>query len=143
MTIADLISYIKANRNKGRGEAFGWTDDELIPYIHWADTFRYLFVASDENGFTGVAVMYPITKPAEGEQVELMNFKAIVPISEESTSDLCIMDFINTTFEGKKDLAIQLMDRYPNWDSQEKWALRNGVIKKLPNKYINLNLSII
>jgi hypothetical protein len=33
MTLGDLIFYIKANRNKGRVEAFGWTDDELVAYI--------------------------------------------------------------------------------------------------------------
>ena len=138
MTLGDLISYIKANRNKGRGEAFGWTDDELVTYIHWADTFNYLFVESNENGFAGVAVMYPVAKLTDGEPQELMTFKANIPVSEEGTADLCVMDFIATTPEAKKNLVIQLQDRYPNWESQEKLALRFGVVKKLSNKYINL-----
>lgn len=138
MTLGDLISYIKANRNKGRGEAFGWTDDELIAYIHWADTFNYLFVESDENGFTGVAVMYPIAKKEKQEHEDLLTFKDIIPATAEQSNDLCVMDFIATTPEAKKSLVIQLQDRYPNWEGQEKLALRFGVIKKLSNKYINL-----
>lgn len=138
MTLGDLISYIKANRYKGRGEAFGWTDDELVAYIHWADTFNYLFVESDENGFTGVAVMYPISKKTEQEHEDLLTFKDIIPASSEQDNDLCVMDFIATTTEAKKSLVIQLQERYPNWKSQEKLALRFGIIKKLSNKYINL-----
>ena len=138
MTLGDLISYIKANRYKGRGEAFGWTDDELVAYIHWADTFNYLFVESNENGFTGVAVMYPISKKTEQEHEDLLTFKDIIPASSEQDNDLCVMDFIATTTEAKKSLVIQLQERYPNWKSQEKLALRFGIIKKLSNKYINL-----
>ena len=138
MTLGDLISYIKANRNKGRGEAFGWTDDELTTYLHWADTFQYLFVESDKNGFTGVAVMYPIAKPLANEEPELMTFKANIPLSKEGTAALCIMDFVASTPKAKKSLVIQLQDRYPNWEKQEKLALRLGEVKKLSNKYINL-----
>jgi len=145
MTLGHLISYIKANRNKGRGEAFDWTDDELITYIHWADTFRYLFVVSDENGFAGCTVMYPVTKPVDGEPQELMTFKANIPQSEENTADLCIMDFVASNTEAKKNLVIQLKERYPNWSNQDKWTLRlerpfSGfhTAKKLSNKYINL-----
>jgi hypothetical protein len=97
MTLGDLTNFIKANRDKGRGEAFGWTDDELITYLHWADTFQYLFVESDENGFTGVAVMYPLAKPADGEQAELMTFKANIPLSEEGTAALCIICLLYTS----------------------------------------------
>jgi len=138
MTLGDLISYIKANRNKGRGEAFGWTDDELVAYIHWADTFNYLFVESDENGFTGVAVMYPVAKKDKQKHEDLLTFNDIIPASAEKSNDLCVMDFIATTQEAKKSLVIQLQERYPNWESQEKLALRFGIIKKLSNKYINL-----
>ena len=138
MTLGDLISYIKTNRNKGRGEAFGWSDDELIAYIHWADTFNYLFVESDENGFNGVAVMYPVAKKPEQQHEDLLTFKDIIPATAEQDNDLCVMDFIATTPEAKKNLVIQLQKRFPNWESQEKLALRFGVIKKLSNKYINL-----
>ena len=138
MTLGDLISYIKANRNKGRGEAFGWTDDELTTYLHWADTFNYLFVESDENGFTGVAVMYPIAKKSEQKHSDLLKFKDIIPASAEQSNDLCVMDFIATTQEAKKSLVNQLKERYPNLRNQEIWALRFGIIKKLSNKYINL-----
>jgi len=138
MTLGDLIDYIKTNRNKGRGEAFGWSDDELITYLHWADTFQYLFVVSDENGFAGCSIMYPVAVPAEGEQAELMTFKANIPLSEEGTAALCIMDFVASTPEAKKSLVTQLKERYPNWEKQEKLALRFGVVKKLSNKYINL-----
>lgn len=138
MLLSELTSYIKANRYKGRGEAFGWTDDELVAYIHWADTFNYLFVESNENGFTGVAVMYPISKKTEQEHEDLLTFKDIIPASSEQDNDLCVMDFIATTTEAKKSLVIQLQERYPNWKSQEKLALRFGIIKKLSNKYINL-----
>ena len=138
MLLSELTSFINANRYKGRGEAFGWTDDELVAYIHWADTFNYLFVESDENGFTGVAVMYPIAKPLADEEPELMTFKANIPLSKEGTAALCIMDFVASTPEAKKSLVTQLQERYPNWEKQEKLALRFGVVKKLSNKYINL-----
>ena len=145
MTLGDLISYIKANRNKGRGEAFSWTDDELITYLHWADTFNYLFVESDENGFTGVAVMYPVVKKEEQDVNDLITFKNIPPVSEENTADLCIMDLVASSPEAKKSLVNQLKERYPNWSNQKKWGLRlerpfTGfhIAKKLSNKYINL-----
>lgn len=138
MTLSDLTSFIKTNRNKGRGEAFGWDDIELQTYIHWADTFRYLFVELDENGFTGVAVMYPIAKRKEQSADDLMTFKDIIPVSEENSSDLCVMDFVAINQEAKKSLVNQLKKRYPKWESQDKWALRFGNIKKLSNNYIKL-----
>jgi hypothetical protein len=138
MVLADLTNFIKANRDKGRGEAFAWDDDELQVYIHWADTFQYLFVELDENGFAGVAVMYPVAKRQEQTADNLMTFKDIIPVSGEKFNDLCVMDFIATTPEAKKSLVIQLKERYPNWQNQDKWALRFGNIKKLSNNYINL-----
>jgi len=145
MTLDDLISYIKTNRNKGRGEAFAWTDDELITYIYWADTFNYLFVESDESGFTGVAVMYPVAKKEEQDVNDLITFKNIIPVSDEKTADLCLMDIIASSPAAMKSLASQLKKRYPNWSNQNKWGLRlerpfSGfhIAKKLSNKYINL-----
>lgn len=135
MLLSELTSFIDANRYKGRGEAFGWTDDELITYLHWADTFQYLFVESDENGFTGVAIMYPLSTSFNGNPDELYNFSNP---QETEQNDLCIMDFISINNKAKKDLVNQLKERYPNWEAQNKWALRFGVPRKITNKYINL-----
>lgn len=146
MLSEELISFIKTNRSKGRGEAFVWTDDELITYLNWAATFNYLFVESEENRITGAAVMYPIAKKEEQTLADLMTFKANIPVSEEGANDLCLMDIVTFSPEATKRLVIQIKERYPNWSNQAKWGMRlerpfnSGFHKvtKISNKYINL-----
>lgn len=135
MTIDSLISFIEQNRFKGRGESFGWSNDDLKLYLHWAAKFNYLFVCIEDNQFTGVAIMYPLSNRFNGEADRLYDFEN----REESDSDdLCIMDFISTTEKSKKDLVSKLKSRYPNWTAQNKWALRFGNPRKISNRYINL-----
>jgi hypothetical protein len=130
-----LIDFIEENRFKGRGESFGWTGDDLKVYLHWAARFNYLFVSIEDNKFTGVAIMYPMSNIYDGDDDKLFDFGNR---NETETDDLCIMDFISTTEKSKKDLVSKLKSRYPNWKAQNKWALRFGEVKKISNRYINL-----
>ena len=135
MLLSDLIDFIKTHRSKGRGESFGWTDEELVAYLQWADSLHYLFVTTDEKDFTGVAVMYPLSKGFDGSPDGLIDFKIAI---DPDNTDLCIMDFIAVNKDAKNELILQLQERYPNWESQDKWALRFGNPVKITNKYINL-----
>lgn len=135
MTIDILINFIEENRFKGRGESFGWSKDDLQLYLHWAARFNYLFVSIDDNKFTGVAIMYPLSNSFNGDGDKLYDFENK---QESESDDLCIMDFISTTEKSKKDLVSKLKSRYPNWEAQNKWALRFGSPRKITNKYINL-----
>ena len=135
MTEDILIAFIEENRHKGRGQSFGWSGDELKMYLHWAARFNYLFVSLEDNKFTGVAIMYPLSKRFDSEADALYDFNNKLETNED---DLCIMDFVSTTEKSKKDLVSKLKKRYPNWESQNKWALRFGEVKKISNRYINL-----
>lgn len=135
MTEEALIAFIEDNRFKGRGESFGWTGDNLKVYLHWAARFNYLFVSIEDNKFTGVAIMYPLSNSYDGDDDKLFDF---MEKNESDTDDLCIMDFISTTEKSKKDLVSKLKSRYPNWKDQNKWALRFGEARKISNRYINL-----
>jgi hypothetical protein len=130
-----LIAFIEDNRFKGRGKSFGWTGDDLKVYLHWAARFNYLFVSIEDNKFTGVAIMYPLSNTYDGDDDKLFDF---MEKNESDTDDLCIMDFISTTEKSKKDLVSKLKLRYPNWKDQNKWSLRFGEAKKISNRYINL-----
>lgn len=135
MNLFDLISFIEQNRCKGRGASFGFEGNQLQVYIQWADKFNFLFVSFEDNKFTGVAVMYPLSTSFNGNPDELFDFSNP---EETDKNDLCIMDFISINDKAKKDLVNQLKERYPNWEAQNKWALRFGVPRKITNKYINL-----
>jgi len=135
MNLADLISFIEENRFKGRGESFGWSGGELQLYLQWADKFNFLFVSVEDDKFTGVAIMYPLCTSFCGDGDKLYDFSNT---EETEHDDLCIMDFISITDKAKKDLVSQLKTRYPNWEAQNKWALRFGSPRKITNKYINL-----
>jgi hypothetical protein len=135
MTEDVLIAFIEENRHKGRGQSFGWNGDELKMYLHWAARFNYLFVSIEDNKFTGVAIMYPLSKRFDSEADALYDFNNKLETNED---DLCIMDFVSTTEKSKKDLVSKLKNRYPNWKAQNKWALRFGEVKKISNRYINL-----
>ena len=135
MTEELLIDFIEENRFKGRGESFGWDADSLKLYLHWAARFNYLFVSIEDNKFTGVAIMYPLSNDFNGDSDKLYDFS---DRQESQLDDLCIMDFVSTTEKSKKDLVSKLKNRYPNWEAQNKWALRFGNPRKITNKYINL-----
>ena len=138
MLLSELTSFINANRNKGRREAFGFEGLELKAYLLWAFSFDYLFVVSDESGITGAGVAYPLAKSYDKDEETLFSFSSPVEKSKESQHELCVMDWVAVDKTARKTLVTQFKTRYPFWESQKKWGLQFGEVKELSNKYINL-----
>ena len=135
MLLTELTSFIDANRNRGRREAFGIKDTKN--YLRWAFMHDYLFVSYDEDRITGVGVAYPIKKPYTGNEEEL-NPSVGVNSQDESNQDICIMDLCAVNSKSRISLVWRFKQRYPNWEKQRKWAVRLDNVVEISNKYINL-----
>jgi len=133
MLLTDLISFIKETHKK-----FPWADGAIGQYLSWAFSKDYLFVESDENGISGMMIAYPLPKAYDGTNESLLPSDIEFNKNSEKWSELCIMDAIFTTVESRKRIVGKFMQRYPNWESQTKWAVRKGKVKQLTNKYITL-----
>lgn len=133
-----IIDFINANKTKGRREAFGFEGDTLKMYLTWAFSFNYLFLVFDNNEIVGVGVAYPLKRPFNGDKFTLFVFNEIVAKEEEHKHELCIMDWVATTEEGRKTLVENFKKRYPYWENQKKWGLQFEEPKQISNKYINL-----
>ena len=138
MLLSELTSFIDANRHKGRREAFGFKGFELKTYLLWAFSFDYLFVVSDKNGIIGAGIAYPLSKPYDGNQETLFSFANPVKKSDENQHELCIMDWLAVSKQGRIGLVNKFKKRFPHWDSVTKLGIQNDNVCVLPNKYINL-----
>jgi hypothetical protein len=135
MLLAELTSFVDANRYKGRREAFGINDTKN--YLRWAFLHDYLFVAFDEGRIAGVGVAYPIGEPYTGDENALNpDFK--VQTVDEPGKDICIMDCCAVNAAGRISLIWKFRQRYPNWENQKKWAVQFDKVVEISNKYINL-----
>lgn len=138
MFLSELKSFIIQHRNKGRREAFGFDGNALTVYLSWALSFDYLFVVSGENGIRGAGIAYPLASPYNGDEETLFSFKDIVPKDEESSKELCIMDWAADSAEARVSLVRKFQQRFPNWENQKKWGLQFGEPKQITNRHINL-----
>lgn len=135
MLLSELASFVDANRYKGRREAFGILDTKN--YLRWAFLHDYLFVSYDEGRIAGVGVAYPIDAPYMGDESALNPDFKVKPI-DEAGKDLCIMDWCALNATGRIGLVWRFKTRYPNWESQKKWAVQFDKVVEISNKYINL-----
>ena len=142
MLLTELKSFIKAHRKKGRREAFGLSIDQDDTYLRWAFCFDYLFVVKNSGKMTGCGVAYPLPKPYGGNVSSLYSFGSPVPRDQEDSKELCIMDWIATDKDSRRDLVNQFKTRFPKWESQKKWGIQFDEVKQLSNKYINYIHSI-
>lgn len=135
MLLSELASFVDANRYKGRREAFGINDTKN--YLRWAFLHDYLFVAYDEGRIAGVGVAYPIATPYTGDESALNPDFKVQP-QDEAGKDLCIMDWCALNASGRISLIWKFRQRYPNWETQKKWAIQFDKVVEISNKYINL-----
>jgi hypothetical protein len=133
-----ITGFIKSKKEFCKNSSvFGFHGRELEIYVKWADFFEYLFVDSDEFGISGVGIAYPVEKKYDGTDDWFFSF--LPPNKEnEENCDICIMDFLSVNKESTNRIIDKFKKRYPNWDNQEKYALRNGVHRKITKKYIEL-----
>jgi hypothetical protein len=135
MLLSELTSFIKANRYKGRREAF--LDNSIENYIRWAFLHDYLFVSYDNDKISGVGVAYPIGSSYDGDESVFYIFERIRAENQDN-KEICIMDMCATTDKGRSSLVSQFKKRYPNWENQRKWAIQFDKVNEISNKYINL-----
>lgn len=135
MLLSELTSFIDANRNRGRREAFGIKDTKN--YLRWAFLHDYLFVSYEDDRIAGVGVAYPIAKPYEGDEDALNPVHGVRP-EDESGREICIMDLCAVNSKSRVGLVWRFKQRYPNWENQRKWAVRLDNVVEISNKYINL-----
>lgn len=135
MLLSELTSFIKANRYKGRREAF--LDNSIENYIRWAFLHDYLFVSYDNDKISGVGVAYPIGSSYDGDESVFYIFERIRAENQDN-KEICIMDMCATTDKGRSNLVSQFKKRYPNWENQRKWAIQFDKVNEISNKYINL-----
>jgi hypothetical protein len=130
-----VIDFINANRTT---KSFGFEGNHLKMYLTWAFSFDYLFIVFENNEIVGVGVAYPLKRPYNGDKFTLFVFNEIVPPSEEHKHELCIMDLVAVTDSARKTLVKNFQQRYPNWQNQKKWGLRDEETREISNQYINL-----
>lgn len=115
---------------------FGFSGESLDTYLNWAQTFGYLLVDSYENDIQAVGVAYPVASKYNGNEEWFYSFSEIVPRHLEQEKDICVMDFLAKTKTGRVNVVNAFTRRFPNWENQEKWALRKGRQTKVSNKTI-------
>jgi hypothetical protein len=135
MLLSELTSFIDANRYKGRREAFGI--DDTKNYLRWAFLHDYLLVSYSEGRIAGVGVAYPINDPYTGDESALNPDFKVSPVDEPG-KELCLMDWCALNTEGRLGLIWRFKTRFPNWESQKKWAIQFDKVVEISNKYINL-----
>lgn len=133
MLLSDLISFIKKTHKD-----FPWADDALSQYLSWAFSKDCLFVESDENGFSGMMVAYPLANHSDGSTKSLLPADYEGNPNWEKWTDICVMDAIYTTKDSRLKIVDKFKKRFPNWEHQTKWAVRDKKPIKLTNRYIQL-----
>lgn len=134
----DLVEFINKQGFSESRRVFGFDDETLKTYLIWSAMFNFLFLDLDEYGISGLGVAYPVKKRFNNDKEWFYSFKELPSKEEESDCDLCIMDFIATTPASKKNIINSFKTRFPNWESQKKYALVRNVPKEITNKHINL-----
>jgi hypothetical protein len=137
MLLTELKAFIKANRKKGRREAFGLAVQNDDTYLTWAFAFDYLFVVKDKDAVKGCGVAYPLPQPYTGSVSSLYSFGTPVPRDQEESKQLCIMDWVAVDAESRRSLVKQFKARFPSWQKQRKLGIQFDDVRELSNKYLN------
>lgn len=140
MLRGSIKNYILSRRSSGKRGCFMWDELGLGAYLNWAFAGDYMLVASGEKGISGVAVAYPLATPCD------MTVNSLLPrdteATDESASDLCVLDWIADSRSARIELVSQFKQRFPNWMRQRKFGIHYGRVKSLSNNYINKLSSI-
>jgi len=138
MLLTNLISFIKNTQQEKDGKVFPWTDEGLAQYLAWAFSLNYLFIDYNEKGISGCLVAYPLHMYSDGTVDSLLPNDCTVGKQTEHLKELCLMDAIARSPESRIKIMREFCNRFPNWKSQKKWAVRKGKVVELKNKYIEL-----
>jgi hypothetical protein len=128
MPLADIIQFIKENRNNGKRTCFDI--EHLQDWIEWALDKDYLFVSKDTEQITGVLTVCPIGKWSEAPNME----QVIDNMGKNHTdTDYFIMDALTSTAEARRELVNKALARFKDIESNPETQLyasvKNGIIK--------------
>lgn len=127
-----IENFIKTHSFKGRQKSFTFNDEGLQQYINWAFCNDLIVLCSNEKEITGIGIVYPISK-IPSKILDLLPADNI-----DFKENICIMDLIANDKNTRQQLTKEFMKKHPNWRSLNKWAIRNGSVVELNNKYIEL-----
>jgi hypothetical protein len=127
-----ICEFINDNSFKGRQKSFNFDKDGLNQYINWAFVNDYVSIYADNGKLKSVIVTYPIKRNPK-------RIQDLLPSDDEiKSNDICIMDLIANDKISRQEITKEFMNKHPNWRSLKKWAIRNGSVVELKNKYIEL-----
>ena len=140
MFLRELKSFILSNRNVGKRNTFQLNEEGIDAYIQWAFQRDFLFVVYQNDKISGAGISYVIPNKCKGNILDILPYDQ--DIENETTKDICIMDWIALNPEARNQLMDKFCLRFPNWENQDKWGIHNGKIKLFPNRYVK-NLKLI
>lgn len=142
MLLTEITEFIKKTQEEKGKQVFPWSNDGLSQYLAWAFSKDYLFLESNENGLTGILIVYPVDKVKDMKISKLLPTDKEFNSEQESKADLVIMDGIFKNKQSRKQITNKFMKRFSNWKSQNKMAIRNQKPVLLNNRYIELTGAI-
>ena len=128
MPLADLIQFIKTNRDQGKRTCFDIK--YLQEWVEWALEKNYIFVSKDKEEITGVLTVCPI-----GKWSEMPNMEQVIDSmgKHHTDTDYFIMDALTKTKESRQELVNQALERFKdiesNPDTQLYASVKDGIIK--------------
>lgn len=133
----DVLRLVDRLGRQGERRVLNFDGDLLRTYVKWADAFDFLFLDSDEFGINGLGVAYPVKNRFDKTDKWFYSFRDVPSRQEEGLCDICVMDFVASD-EASRDRVIDLFrGRFPNWESQRKYALIRGKPKEITTNFIN------
>jgi hypothetical protein len=129
---SDICDFIKNNSFKGRQKSFNFDSEGLNQYINWAFVNDYISIYADDGEIKSTIVTYRVKNNPK-------KIEDLLPSDEKfKDGNICIMDLIANDKNSRQQITKEFMKKHPNWKSLKKWAIRNGSIVELNNKYIEL-----
>lgn len=142
MLLAKFVELIKQTNASTDGKAFPWSNDAIEQYLGWAFARNYLFGHMEDGKVDGMAVIYPSYFSYNGDPKNLLPSDHEVPKTDERFLEIVIMDCIFNSEKARISITKQMFERYPNWKNQTKFAVRKGIVKKMPNRYFELTAGL-
>lgn len=125
-----IEEFIKDNSFKGRQKSFNFDKEGLQQYINWAFCNDFMLICESGGKIASTLITYPIG-------VKPKSIKDILPHDNPVKSNhIVVMDFIANDKQSRQEISKEFMKKYPNWQTLNKWAIRNGKLTELSNKHI-------
>lgn len=137
LSFDNFLQFAETFGKQGQRRVLNFDGEVLRTYIKWADAFGFLLVDSDEFGINGLAIVYPVKKKFDKTQKWFYSFKDVPSKQEEGSCDICVMDFVAKDKTSRDNVINLFRSRFPNWESQRKYALIRGNPKEITTNFIN------